>query len=617
MKPKNSSAGSLEITIDFHSAEFNCVDELNDLCGNYQDFEPLGDVITADMRHQRERRRNEVVADPGVDHALPLKKDNLKSVEIEVPESARTVAIVSRGRTLIIDTDADRLVACGKRLGNQGLDCTMLVAKNASTGAPNSRFHQLEFLEADAVSVSGAFGGFSATITTGGTKRQLTHRFDDKAAVFDLVLDLQSLPSYEGHPLPMGYYSPGPDPERLREVMGEIPEMRGQFLKPQFTALIKNRCLHGRSTSRECNHCLDICPLGAIQSVDKGLFINHQLCQGCGCCAMVCPADAMQMIQPSGKRLLHQLRSSLEKFPGRGDFPPTLIISDQATAARGTGANTGEQDRLVIFEVEQIGCAGLDMVLTAFAYGAGTVIISCDPQTPLKIRDALELQMQIARAILGGLGMAQDRVRFASALPEDSHSEEPAGQARPEPAGTLSDGFSDQLEKRVLIRLMVQHLYNQSGARDAHLPLPEGSPFGTVHVDASTCTLCRACTAVCPSGALSSGGPMPRLLFRESSCHQCGFCKALCPEGAIRLEPRLLCDPDRIEAQVVLHEAVPFRCIECGAPFASPAMVTRMERKLAGHWMYAGARQLRRLRMCRTCRTRDALISKDAALWEL
>ncbi len=414
MKPKNSSASSVEITIDFHSAEFNCVDELNDLCGNYQDFEPLGDIITADMRHQRERRRNEVFADPGADHAPPLKKDDIKSAEPEVPESARTVTIVSQGRTLIIDTDADRLIACGKRLRSQGLDCTLLVGKNASPGAPNSRSHQLEFLEVDAVSVAGAFGGFSATITIGGTKRQLTHRFDDKAAVFDLVLDLQSLPSYEGHPLPMGYYSPGPDPERLREVMGEIPEMRGQFIKPQFTALIKNRCLHGRSTSRECNHCLDICPLGAIQSVDKGLFINHQLCQGCGCCAMVCPADAMQMIQPSGKELLHQLRRSLEKFPERGDFLPTLVISDPATAARGKGANMGERDRMVIFEVEQIGYAGLEMVLTALACGAGRVIIACDPQTPLKIREALERQTHIARAILGGLGMAQDRVRLAS-----------------------------------------------------------------------------------------------------------------------------------------------------------------------------------------------------------
>jgi len=307
----------------------------------------------------------------------------------------------------------------------------------------------------------------------------------------------------------------------------------------------------------------------------------------------------------------------LEMFPERGDFLPTLIISDPATAARGTGANIGEQDRLVIFEVEQIGCAGVEMVLTALACGAGRVIIACDPQTPLNIREALERQTQIARAILSGLGMAQDRVRVTTNLPDDSHSEGAARQARPEPAGTLPEGFSNQLEKRALIRLATQHLFDQSGARDAHLPLPEGSPFGTVHIDASACTLCRACATVCPSGALSSSDPMPRLLFRESSCHQCGFCEALCPEGAIRLEPRLLCDPDRIEAQVVLHEAVPFRCIECGAPFASPAMVTRMERKLAGHWMYAGARQLRRLRMCRTCRTRDALISKDAALWEL
>jgi hypothetical protein len=46
------------VTIDFHSAEFNDIDELNDCCGNYQIFEPLDDTITADMRHQMERRCN-------------------------------------------------------------------------------------------------------------------------------------------------------------------------------------------------------------------------------------------------------------------------------------------------------------------------------------------------------------------------------------------------------------------------------------------------------------------------------------------------------------------------------------------------------------------------------
>jgi ferredoxin len=124
-----------------------------------------------------------------------------------------------------------------------------------------------------------------------------------------------------------------------------------------------------------------------------------------------------------------------------------------------------------------------------------------------------------------------------------------------------------------------------------------------------------ACVTVCPSRALSGGGDVPRLTFRESRCHQCGFCKETCPEGAIRLLPRLLCNQDAIEAQVVLHEAEPFRCVECGVPFGPPAIIARMQDKLRGHWMYASERQMRRLRMCGACRTRDALMSQETTSW--
>jgi hypothetical protein len=40
-------------------------------------------------------------------------------------------------------------------------------------------------------------------------------------------------------------------------------------------------------------------------------------------------------------------------------------------------------------------------------------------------------------------------------------------------------------------------------------------------------------------------------------------------------------------------------------------MISRMEEKLNGHWMFGGKRQRRRLRMCRTCRTRDALTAGE------
>lgn len=39
----------------FRSAKFNVVDGLDDYAEDYRSFEALGDVITADLRHQRER----------------------------------------------------------------------------------------------------------------------------------------------------------------------------------------------------------------------------------------------------------------------------------------------------------------------------------------------------------------------------------------------------------------------------------------------------------------------------------------------------------------------------------------------------------------------------------
>ncbi len=86
---------------------------------------------------------------------------------------------------------------------------------------------------------------------------------------------------------------------------------------------------------------------------------------------------------------------------------------------------------------------------------------------------------------------------------------------------------------------------------------------------------------------------------------------AACPEEAIELVPRLLLDVEAIEKPEVLHEMEPFNCVECGRPFASEAMVSRVQEKLKGHWMYKSDKQIRRLQMCRTCRTTDALTTGD------
>ena len=613
------------IGIDFHSVEFNRTDDLNDYSGNYRSFEPLDGVVTADMRHQIERRHDRDAIDSWVADAAfggARETNETKGDTADAVEAVPPITVISEGRTLIIAADAERAVACGKRLSDQGLTCTLLVIKNSSPGASFFRRGRLNLLEVNGASITGAFGGFFATVTAEGEQRDLAEWFDGEAITFDLVLDLQSVPSFAGDRLPMGYYAPGPDPVTFNEAMEELPEMRGRFNKPQFTAFLGNRCIHGRSCTRDCCRCLTVCPFGAIKSVDRTISINHFLCQGCGGCALVCPTDAIRRVYPSQEELLNLLQDRLkDRSTGEG-YPPTLVISGGETPDRYRPADGDEKmdEGTVRLEVEQIGHVGLEMLLAALTYGAGRVVVVCGPQDPPNIREAVERQTQMAGAILRGLGMPEENVRFAVSPPEDGDTRRAAGtvtdlDTRRGDFPMQPPSFSPDHDKRTLIRLAAGHLCEQSGAQQPWLSLPAGSPFGAVTVDSAVCTLCMACAVACPSGALSAGGDVPRIEFIESRCHQCGLCEEACPEGAIRLLSRMLCDDRAAEMPAVLHEVEPFRCVECGVPFATRAMIDRMQAKLTGHWMYADDRQLRRLRMCGACRTRDALGSEDMKSW--
>lgn len=602
--------------INFHSAEFNCTDDLNDFSGNYRSFQTLDGVVTADMRHQVERRHNKSPLDFPVETAGALGKKEPEGVEAEVVETPVPLSLVSRGRTLIIDTKAERAMALAEILTSHRLTCTVVVTKSPFADKAVPKPNGPGCFEVEGLSLSGAFGGFLARATNEGDQKNLNEAIGDRGAVFDLVLDLQSKPSYAGDCLPMGYYATGERSAALEEAMAELPEMRGQFKKLQFTSLLKNRCFHGRSPAHDCRRCLEICPFGAIRSLDRKISIDPFLCQGCGGCVLVCPAEAIRLNEPSPEDLLNQLQIKLENRSIWADFPITLVIFD----SEWSGLEENSNNQTVYFKVDQIAHVGMEMPLAALAYGAGEVLVVSGSQNSPGIKKALEGQMQMARSILQGLGLQEGKIRLVAGPSESLSSEKtplkPFGQDgpaidSPKPPATFSPGP----DRRKMVRLVVQHLYDQSGIIQPEFPLPMGSPFGAISVDGGACTLCLACVTACPSKALSAGGQVPQLKFRESLCHQCGLCQETCPEGAIHLLPRLFCDHEAIETPVILEEAEPFRCIKCGLPFATPAMIDRMEEKLQGHWMYADERQLRRLRMCGTCRARDALMSEDMRLW--
>ena len=607
--------------IDFHAGPFNCVDDLNDYSGNYRSFDSLDGIVTADMRHQMERRLIQTEAHPFAGDATPLKKLKQKSVPAESAEAVEFLTVISTGRTLIIDNDSERAITCGKLLSDGGLICTLLVLNSgALPETPAAVLDRLTFLKGNGLSITGAFGGFVATVTVDGREPGPAKEAPDQGAIFDLILDLQTVPAFEGGYLPMGYYTPGQDSAALARAIAELPEMRGRFKKPQFISLREEQCLHGRSRKHDCTLCLEICPVGAIRTAQRKISVNHYLCQGCGGCTLVCPADAIRRVQPAPEELSDRLKGRLENRPA-ADIPSILVITDSAAPDSDILPDVDERDRsrVLRFEMEQIGHVGLELILTAFGHGAHQVIVACGPQNSTSIREAVAGQVRMADAILQGVGLGENKISFVLAPHGNRDSESAACHdscpvAEPDDSPTPDGPRLAQRDKRTLVRQALRHLQTLTNI-PPWLPLPAGSPYGTVSVDSATCTLCMACAVACPSGALFAGGDTPRLQFLEARCHQCGLCREICPEGAIRLLPGIHCDPDTAEAKVILGEAEPFRCIECGKPFASQAMINRMQNKLTGHWMYAGERQLRRLQMCGACRAGDSLASEDVKLW--
>jgi len=247
---------------------------------------------------------------------------------------------------------------------------------------------------------------------------------------------------------------------------------------------------------------------------------------------------------------------------------------------------------------------GLDVWLSAFAYGAAQVWVLMTREEAPQYEAALREQMAVAQAIVNGLGYSGTHfrvIRTDDVATLDTQLASPPAQGVKRRAS-----FAVQAEKRATLELAIDHLLQDSAAlnRTAQaVALPAPALFGAVNVDKDACTLCLSCVSACPANALLDNAERPQLRFVEKNCVQCGLCATTCPEDAITLEPRLLLTEQRKQPRV-LNEAQPYACIRCSKPFGTLKGVEVMLAKLSGHAMFQGE-ALERLKMCGDCRVVD------------
>jgi len=281
------------------------------------------------------------------------------------------------------------------------------------------------------------------------------------------------------------------------------------------------------------------------------------------------------------------------------------LLGDLGRAARIDPSTRGVPARVLPIALWHTASLGLDVWLSAVAYGSTNVWVLMTGEEAPQYLEAVRAQMNVAQAILSGLGYTGEHFRILHARDaRDLAALDTDLQAPPGQGVAKAAGFAVQADKRATLELALDHLVAQAAKQPEVIALPAlGSPLGALAINKDTCTLCLSCVNACPASALQDNPQAPQLKFLEKNCVQCGLCVKTCPEKSLSLIPQLLLTPQRKEA-VVLNEMQPYACVRCGKPFGTLKAIEAMVGKLAGHSMFQGE-ALERLKMCGDCRVID------------
>lgn len=514
------------------------------------------------------------------------KSAALAAMEQLSVEATGLVKYQSRGRVVVIGDN--RALEFAPRLHERLSTLLILTEGVEEPGVP------LVPLGGRPIRIEGYLGDFKIHLGEAG-------RPNAEIIAADLVLDLTPTPLIDSQLKPPGYLHTGTEEPALQAAIDDLGELIGSFEKPRYFDYDPSICAHGRSGKQACNRCIDACPADAIASLAETIEVNAHLCQGGGVCATVCPSGAIRYTYPGAKDSLDRLRKLLGVYREAGGSDPVVVFIADAERSE----IDPPQANYLPFPLEELASAGLEIWLSALAYGARALLLADAGGMPESSKQALREQLRFSGEILAAMGYPADAVELIDAEALARHVPPSMPDLRPA-------AFSGIGGKRRTAFLAIDHLHGEAARSRPIATLSAGAPFGRADVDPQRCTLCFSCVGACPGKALQTGEGMPQLQFIEENCLQCGMCTRTCPEDAIWITPRLLFDPQERRQMRKLHEEEPFCCTACGKPFATRSVIDNMLNKLKGHYMFQNERARRRLTLCDECRAIDIVQDEEA-----
>ena len=551
--------------------------------------------------------------------ALPKMAALIAEAALPVPAS-RALTLTSEGTCLVYGRGQVALDAAGRLSDHLSVTCMLIDPEDA---LPPSAA-DFPIVTGQIRQATGRFGAFELTVDRFaerapwvraglGFERAVDGAQSECDVIVDLSGDTSLFPAPEKRD---GYLRADPlDPAAVLAVVLEASTMVGEFEKPIYVTVDDGLCAHSRNRKTGCTRCLDLCPAGAIASAGDVVTVDPALCGGCGLCAGACPTSAITYAYPDTHVVHERIMTLASAYRGAGGRAPRLLIHDdkkgieliEVAARYGRGLPAD----VIPLAVNEVGQIGHDILLGALAQGFQEVVLLTDPRRADDYA-GLAAQFDLVESLLSGFGDAGGRVRVLDTPDHDALSDVLYADRRR--SALPNAAFVPLGRKKSVTRLAVKGLAAALGAEVDTVPLPAGAPYGRVVVDTEGCTLCLACVAACPAGALQDNPDRPQLLFQEDACVQCGLCAATCPEKVIALEPRYSLADSALSAQLVFEDE-PYACITCGKPYGTRKSIEAIVSRLSGkHWMFASGERANLIRMCEDCRVTAQFHAKDNPL---
>jgi len=345
----------------------------------------------------------------------------------------------------------------------------------------------------------------------------------------------------------------------------------------------EGRCAGGVA----CTACVASCAHGALLTKAGRIFVDGQACTGCGACVVACRNGSFELPGADLAGISAAAGVLVDSIRGAGLATGIAITCQSSTS----GPLLGHE--LLGLRVPSLEMVSAGWLLQLVSAGVGVQLVACGDDNCASRAGDLEAFVCELGKLLG----------FSTGV-----SLEPGDVPRPraEPSIELREPEATTKALEHLGALVPE----QTGLRIGG----PGCALGSVHIDETGCSLCGACTIVCPTGALKPSTNLSGLAvlsFDSGQCSACAACVAICPENVVTLERSL--DTVRVAfgyAMVAVATDRAGTCEACGAELGVALSSQVLRRSSGAHSRLA--RQVERI--CPDCRLsgRSAMSSRGS-----